>query len=178
MNNKHCLLRCCLWACLISLQAQSRPTYYAPNQMAQMRPNPRWQQGGRPQGECPGDCFGCMALWVVLSDKNNACFPFFAQLQLASWNWLAWLTGQFWFEDFLSFLPSGFQGMPNAMRQSGPRPVLRHLAPAGTAPASRGLPVSAQRVGKVSASQALLSCGGWGCYWDLTLLPKVVVRNR
>uniref|UniRef100_A0A8C9FZ82 Polyadenylate-binding protein n=1 Tax=Pavo cristatus TaxID=9049 RepID=A0A8C9FZ82_PAVCR len=32
-------------------QAQSRPTYYAPNQMAQMRPNPRWQQGGRPQGE-------------------------------------------------------------------------------------------------------------------------------
>uniref|UniRef100_A0A8C3VAG7 Polyadenylate-binding protein n=1 Tax=Catharus ustulatus TaxID=91951 RepID=A0A8C3VAG7_CATUS len=32
-------------------QAQSRPTYYAPNQMTQMRPNPRWQQGGRPQGE-------------------------------------------------------------------------------------------------------------------------------
>ncbi|XP_064327202.1 polyadenylate-binding protein 4 isoform X2 [Phalacrocorax carbo] len=31
-------------------QAQSRPTYYAPNQMTQMRPNPRWQQGGRPQG--------------------------------------------------------------------------------------------------------------------------------
>ncbi|NXE04322.1 PABP4 protein, partial [Lophotis ruficrista] len=79
-------------------QAQSRPTYYAPNQMTQMRPNPRWQQGGRPQG---------------------------------------------------------FQGMPNAMRQSGPRPALRHLAPAGNAPASRGLPAAAQRVGKVSASQAL-----------------------
>ncbi|XP_005058266.1 PREDICTED: polyadenylate-binding protein 4 isoform X2 [Ficedula albicollis] len=31
-------------------QAQSRPTYYAPNQMTQMRPSPRWQQGGRPQG--------------------------------------------------------------------------------------------------------------------------------
>ncbi|XP_052667391.1 polyadenylate-binding protein 4 isoform X2 [Harpia harpyja] len=31
-------------------QAQSRPAYYAPNQMTQMRPNPRWQQGGRPQG--------------------------------------------------------------------------------------------------------------------------------
>ncbi|KAM9214148.1 polyadenylate-binding protein 4 isoform 2-T3 [Leptosomus discolor] len=31
-------------------QAQSRPTYYAPSQMTQMRPNPRWQQGGRPQG--------------------------------------------------------------------------------------------------------------------------------
>ncbi|NWX92354.1 PABP4 protein, partial [Nothoprocta pentlandii] len=70
-------------------QAQSRPTYYAPNQMTQMRPNPRWQQGGRPQG---------------------------------------------------------FQGMPNAMRQSGPRPALRHLAPAGNAPASRGLPAAAQRV--------------------------------
>ncbi|NXG01815.1 PABP4 protein, partial [Sakesphorus luctuosus] len=69
-------------------QAQSRPTYYAPNQMTQMRPNPRWQQGGRPQG---------------------------------------------------------FQGMPNAMRQSGPRPALRHLAPTN-APASRGLPAAAQRV--------------------------------
>ncbi|NWX56816.1 PABP4 protein, partial [Promerops cafer] len=69
-------------------QAQSRPTYYAPNQMTQMRPNPRWQQGGRPQG---------------------------------------------------------FQGMPNAVRQSGPRPALRHLAPAN-APASRGLPAAAQRV--------------------------------
>ncbi|XP_042743775.1 polyadenylate-binding protein 4 isoform X2 [Lagopus leucura] len=79
-------------------QAQSRPTYYAPNQMAQMRPNPRWQQGGRPQG---------------------------------------------------------FQGMPSAMRQSGPRPALRHLAPAGTAPVSRGLPVSAQRVGVTTAGQNL-----------------------
>ncbi|NXX97572.1 PABP4 protein, partial [Centropus bengalensis] len=79
-------------------QAQSRPTYYAPNQMAQMRPSPRWQQGGRPQG---------------------------------------------------------FQGMPGAMRQSGPRPALRHLAPAGNAPAARGLPAAAQRVGKVPACQAL-----------------------
>uniref|UniRef100_A0A6Q2YMV5 Polyadenylate-binding protein n=1 Tax=Esox lucius TaxID=8010 RepID=A0A6Q2YMV5_ESOLU len=31
-------------------QAQNRTTYYAPNQLAQMRPNPRWQQqGGRGQ---------------------------------------------------------------------------------------------------------------------------------
>lgn len=37
--------------------------------------------------------------------------------------------------------------MPSAMRQSGPRPALRHLAPAN-APASRGLPTAAQRVGK------------------------------
>ncbi|XP_033013486.1 polyadenylate-binding protein 4 isoform X1 [Lacerta agilis] len=71
-------------------QAQNRPTYYAPNQMTQMRPNPRWQQGGRPQG---------------------------------------------------------FQGMPNTMRQSGPRPALRHLAPASNAQASRGMPGATQRVG-------------------------------
>uniref|UniRef100_A0A3Q3APG0 Polyadenylate-binding protein n=1 Tax=Kryptolebias marmoratus TaxID=37003 RepID=A0A3Q3APG0_KRYMA len=36
-------------------QAQNRTTYYAPNQLAQMRPNPRWQQqGGRGQGEHGG----------------------------------------------------------------------------------------------------------------------------
>ncbi|XP_031234419.1 polyadenylate-binding protein 4 isoform X5 [Mastomys coucha] len=75
-------------------QAQGRPAYYTPNQLAQMRPNPRWQQGGRPQG---------------------------------------------------------FQGMPSALRQSGPRPALRHLAPTGNAPASRGLPTTAQRVGVPTA---------------------------
>uniref|UniRef100_A0A8C7GFT4 Polyadenylate-binding protein n=1 Tax=Oncorhynchus kisutch TaxID=8019 RepID=A0A8C7GFT4_ONCKI len=33
-------------------QGQNRTTYYAPNQLTQMRPNPRWQQqGGRGQGE-------------------------------------------------------------------------------------------------------------------------------
>ncbi|NXB99825.1 PABP4 protein, partial [Orthonyx spaldingii] len=85
-------------------QAQSRPTYYAPNQMTQMRPNPRWQQGGRPQG---------------------------------------------------------FQGMPNAMRQSGPRPALRHLAPAN-APASRGLPAAAQRVASSCLFPVPLSTAGLG----------------
>ncbi|XP_037343075.2 polyadenylate-binding protein 4 [Pungitius pungitius] len=36
-------------------QAQNRTTYYAPNQVAQMRPNPRWQQqGGRGQGGYQG----------------------------------------------------------------------------------------------------------------------------
>ncbi|XP_061751572.1 polyadenylate-binding protein 4 isoform X1 [Nerophis ophidion] len=36
-------------------QAQNRTTYYAPNQMAQMRPNTRWQQqGGRGQGGFQG----------------------------------------------------------------------------------------------------------------------------
>ncbi|XP_017273061.1 polyadenylate-binding protein 4 [Kryptolebias marmoratus] len=36
-------------------QAQNRTTYYAPNQLAQMRPNPRWQQqGGRGQGGYQG----------------------------------------------------------------------------------------------------------------------------
>ncbi|KAM6217741.1 polyadenylate-binding protein 4 isoform 4-T4 [Rhynchocyon petersi] len=79
-------------------QAQGRPPYYTPNQLAQMRPNPRWQQGGRPQG---------------------------------------------------------FQGMPSAVRQSGPRPTLRHLAPTGNAPASRGLPTTTQRVGVPTAVQNL-----------------------
>ncbi|XP_035958688.1 polyadenylate-binding protein 4 isoform X7 [Halichoerus grypus] len=74
-------------------QAQGRPPYYTPNQLAQMRPNPRWQQG--------------------------------------------------------------FQGMPSAIRQSGPRPALRHLAPTGNAPASRGLPTTAQRVGVPPAVQTL-----------------------
>ncbi|XP_038169803.1 polyadenylate-binding protein 4-like isoform X5 [Arvicola amphibius] len=31
-------------------QAQGRPPCYTPNQLAQMRPNQRWQLGGRPQG--------------------------------------------------------------------------------------------------------------------------------
>ncbi|XP_059968258.1 polyadenylate-binding protein 4-like [Mesoplodon densirostris] len=79
-------------------QAQGRPPYYTPNQLAQMRPNPRWQQGGRPQG---------------------------------------------------------FQGMPSAIHRSGPRPALRHLAPTGNAPASRGLPTTAQRVGVPTAAQSL-----------------------
>nr|XP_037859610.1 polyadenylate-binding protein 4 isoform X6 [Chlorocebus sabaeus] len=74
-------------------QAQGRPPYYTPNQLAQMRPNPRWQQG--------------------------------------------------------------FQGMPSAIRQSGPRPTLRHLAPTGNAPASRGLPTTTQRVGVPTAVQNL-----------------------
>jgi len=62
-------------------QAQNRTTYYAPNQLTQMRPNPRWQQqGGRGQG--------------------------------------------------------GFQGMPNSLRQPGPRANLRHMSP--TSPQGRG----------------------------------------
>ncbi|XP_062326274.1 polyadenylate-binding protein 4 [Osmerus eperlanus] len=64
-------------------QAQNRTTYYAPNQLAQMRPNPRWQQqGGRGQG--------------------------------------------------------GFQGLPNSLRQPGPRANLRHLAPNASAQGPRG----------------------------------------
>lgn len=67
--------------------------------------------------------------------------------------------------------------MPNAMRQSGPRPALRHLAPAN-APASRGLPAAAQRVGKMGSLPGLFPFSGreedaveiW------LLLPKVVVR--
>uniref|UniRef100_A0A8C5K572 Polyadenylate-binding protein n=1 Tax=Jaculus jaculus TaxID=51337 RepID=A0A8C5K572_JACJA len=86
-------------------QAQGRPPYYTPNQLAQMRPNPRWQQGGRPQG---------------------------------------------------------FQGMPSAIRQSGPRPALRHLAPTGNAPASRGLPTTTQRVGSECPDRLAMDFGGAG----------------
>ncbi|NWT25398.1 PABP4 protein, partial [Cardinalis cardinalis] len=94
-------------------QAQSRPTYYAPNQMTQMRPNPRWQQGGRPQG---------------------------------------------------------FQGMPNAMRQSGPRPALRHLAPAN-APTSRGLPAAAQRVASTCCFPVPRCLGALGATAQQCLSP-------
>lgn len=67
--------------------------------------------------------------------------------------------------------------MPNAMRQSGPRPALRHLAPAGNAPASRGLPAAAQRVGKVSAS--LPRPLSWGDAVETRLLlPEVADRCR
>ncbi|KAM7323237.1 hypothetical protein ACRRTK_017343 [Alexandromys fortis] len=86
-------------------QAEGRPPYYTPNQLAQMRPNPRWQQGGRPQG---------------------------------------------------------FQGMPSAIRQSGPRPALRHLAPTGNAPASRGLPTTTQRVGSECPDRLAMDFGGAG----------------
>ncbi|XP_069613276.1 polyadenylate-binding protein 4 isoform X1 [Ranitomeya imitator] len=78
-------------------QAQNRPTYYAPNHMTQVRPGPRWQQTGRPQG---------------------------------------------------------FQPMPNALRQSGPRQSLRHLPPSSTQ-GTRGVPNVAQRVGVSSATQTL-----------------------
>ena len=81
-------------------QAQGRPPYYTPNQLAQMRPNPRWQQG--------------------------------------------------------------FQGMPSAIRQSGPRPALRHLAPTGNAPASRGLPTTAQRVRSECPDRLAMDFGGAG----------------
>uniref|UniRef100_A0A674A2T9 Polyadenylate-binding protein n=1 Tax=Salmo trutta TaxID=8032 RepID=A0A674A2T9_SALTR len=73
-------------------QAQNRTTYYAPNQLAQMRHNPRWQQqGGRGQG--------------------------------------------------------GFQGMPNSLRQPGPRANLRHPSPNASAQGPRSMgPSGAQRI--------------------------------
>ncbi|TKC37676.1 hypothetical protein EI555_012668, partial [Monodon monoceros] len=86
-------------------QARGRPPYYTPNQLAQMRPNPCWQQRGRPQG---------------------------------------------------------FQGMPSAIRQSGPRPALRHLAPTGNALASRGLSTTAQRVRSECPDCLAMDFGGAG----------------
>ncbi|XP_059110898.1 polyadenylate-binding protein 4 isoform X4 [Peromyscus eremicus] len=79
-------------------QAQGRPPYYTPNQLAQMRPNPRWQQGGRPQG---------------------------------------------------------FQGMPSAIRQSGPRPALRHLAPTGVPAAVPSLAPRAAAAAVAAAPRAV-----------------------
>ncbi|XP_004397002.1 PREDICTED: polyadenylate-binding protein 4-like [Odobenus rosmarus divergens] len=58
--------------------------------------------------------------------------------------------------------PQGFQGMPSAIRQSGPRPALRHLAPTGNAPASRGLPTTAQRVGSECPDRLAVDFGGAG----------------
>ncbi|XP_068124878.1 polyadenylate-binding protein 4 isoform X2 [Hyperolius riggenbachi] len=78
-------------------QAQNRPTYYAPNHIAQMRPGPRWQQAGRPQG---------------------------------------------------------FQPIPNAVRQSGPRQSIRHIPPSSTQ-GTRGIPSVTQRVGVSSATQTI-----------------------
>nr|XP_046164930.1 polyadenylate-binding protein 4 [Oncorhynchus gorbuscha] len=74
-------------------QAQNRTIYYAPNQLAQMRHNPRWQQqGGRGHG--------------------------------------------------------GFQGMPNSLRQPGPRANPRHLTPNASARGPRSMgPSGAQRIG-------------------------------
>ena len=52
--------------------------------------------------------------------------------------------------------------MPSAIRQSGPRPALRHLAPTGNAPASRGLPTTAQRVGSECPDRLAMDFGGAG----------------
>uniref|UniRef100_A0A3B3DLG9 Polyadenylate-binding protein n=1 Tax=Oryzias melastigma TaxID=30732 RepID=A0A3B3DLG9_ORYME len=80
---------------------QNRTTYYAPNQLAQMRPNPRWQQqGGRGQGE--GEAHDPASFCNIRKQKlywnDEICFP-----------------------SMLSALSGGFQGMPSSLRQPGPR---------------------------------------------------------
>ncbi|KAK7904830.1 hypothetical protein WMY93_017437 [Mugilogobius chulae] len=83
-------------------QAQNRTTYYAPNQLAQMRPNPRWQQqGGRGQG--------------------------------------------------------GFQGIPNSLRQPGPRANLRHMSPgsSGQGPRAAGQPMATRPSVGVAGPRAI-----------------------
>uniref|UniRef100_A0A670ZXD3 Polyadenylate-binding protein n=1 Tax=Pseudonaja textilis TaxID=8673 RepID=A0A670ZXD3_PSETE len=52
-------------------QVQNRPTYYAPNQMTQMRPNPRWQPGGRPQGMCGRATLVRDVFWGVAATAPN-----------------------------------------------------------------------------------------------------------
>ncbi|XP_033844738.1 polyadenylate-binding protein 4 [Periophthalmus magnuspinnatus] len=83
-------------------QAQNRTTYYAPNQLAQMRPNPRWQQqGGRGQG--------------------------------------------------------GFQGIPNSLRQPGPRANLRHMSPgsSGQGPRATGQAMATRPAVGVAGPRAI-----------------------
>lgn len=70
----------------ISLQAQSRPAYYAPNHIAQMRPGPRWQQAGRPQGKHLGviakrwvDRLRNVLIGQPTDKPNWICFFFFSQ---------------------------------------------------------------------------------------------------
>ncbi|KAK1342367.1 hypothetical protein QTO34_015132 [Cnephaeus nilssonii] len=58
--------------------------------------------------------------------------------------------------------PPCFQGVPSAVRQSGPCPTPRHLAPTGNAPASRGLPTTAQRVGSECPDHLAMDFGGAG----------------
>uniref|UniRef100_A0A3Q2Y007 Polyadenylate-binding protein n=1 Tax=Hippocampus comes TaxID=109280 RepID=A0A3Q2Y007_HIPCM len=72
-------------------QAQNRTTYYAPNQMAQMRPNPRWQQGGRGQG-------GHVASRSTLTGLQST---FVAMSMVVSLSLLVFV------------LPGGFQGIRN-----------------------------------------------------------------
>lgn len=95
-------------------QAQNRTTYYAPNQLAQMRPNPRWQQqGGRGQGEC--ELTACFH-----SKMYTLMYRMFELHQLLS--------------------PSGgFQGMPSSLRQPGPRASLRHMTPNSGTQGPRGV---------------------------------------
>uniref|UniRef100_A0A669ED19 Polyadenylate-binding protein n=1 Tax=Oreochromis niloticus TaxID=8128 RepID=A0A669ED19_ORENI len=90
-------------------QAQNRTTYYAPNQLAQMRPNPRWQQqGGRSQGE-PVDHDGAHVCDIL--------------------NFLPILT---LFLSVLSSLPGGFQAMPSSLM--GPRPSVGVSGPRAMPP--------------------------------------------
>lgn len=96
-------------------QAQNRTTYYAPNQIAQMRPNPRWQQqGGRGQGE------------PVDHDGAHVCDILNIMPILAL------------FVSVLSSLPGGFQAMPSSLRQPGPRANLRHMSPSSSTQGPRG----------------------------------------
>lgn len=98
-------------------QAQNRTTYYAPNQLAQMRPNPRWQQqGGRGQGEHEG-------LYHPRVCDARAAMSF----------------GLFMFFSSSPVLSGGFQGIPNSLRQPGPRANLRQMTPNSGSQGPRGV---------------------------------------
>lgn len=103
----------------LSHKAQNRTTYYAPNQLAQMRPNPRWQQqGGRGQGE---------------SEAHDAAS--FCKKRKKTFYWY----DEICFPSGLSSLSGGFQGMPSSLRQPGPRGNMRHMSPSGGSQGPRGV---------------------------------------
>lgn len=105
-------------------QAQNRTTYYAPNQLAQMRPNPRWQQqGGRGQGEHRAlydDACICKVINLIVIIRL-----YFNRFNL--------------FLFLLVLHSGGFQGIPSSLRQPGPRANLRHMTPSSSTQGPRGV---------------------------------------
>lgn len=99
-------------------QAQNRTTYYAPNQLAQMRPNPRWQQqGGRGQGE--RERLYDPRIYDAQTVRSFVLFSLFFASSLV--------------------LLGGFQGIPSSLRQPGPRANLRQMTPNSSSQGPRGV---------------------------------------
>lgn len=84
---------------MILFQAQNRAAYYSANQLAQLRPSPRWAtQGVRPQRKC-----------LLIYSSDFLCV-------------VSNLSKNTYHNPLLVSVFSDFQNMPNAMRPSAPRP--------------------------------------------------------